>query len=135
MDRKLPDTTEARRLIEQSAAARACLGCEIRALKHRLDVPARVRDSLKKNPRNWLFGSLGTGLAISLLFRGKKTSVKPSKKARSLPIAMLGLTLTAVRPLAKVWLTDLLKKYLTGELALPGALRKKGPYSSNTHIS
>jgi hypothetical protein len=110
MDRKLSKDQEIQRLIQLSESARACLSREADLLKHRLDVPARLRSSLKENPTGWLFGSIGSGLAASLLFRRKSHSVE--RKKRTLPQAILGLTLTAARPLAKVWLTDQVKGYL-----------------------
>ena len=116
MDRKLPANQEIQQLILISAAARSCLGAEAHALKQRLDVPARIRGSLKNHPTGWLFGSLVSGLAASLLFRGKSSPLfqgKPSlpPKRRTIPTALLGLALTAVRPLAKVWLTNQVKQH------------------------
>ena len=119
MDRKLSKTQEIERLIRLSEKSRACLGSEAASLKQRLDVPARIRGSLKQHPTGWLLGSLASGLAASLLFR-RKTVVK-EKKHRSLPFALLGLTLTAVRPFAKVWLTDQVKNYLVGQRGNPTA--------------
>lgn len=112
MDRKLPEKREIERLIRISDAARSCLSEEAHALKERLDVPARLRNSLKGHPTGWLFGSLASGFAASMLFRRKPSS--PPKKPKGLPTVLLGLTLTAVRPLAKVWLTDQIKNYVTG---------------------
>jgi len=113
MDRKLSKDEELARLIRISAAARSHLSGEAGALKARLDVPARLRGSLKSHPTGWLFGSLASGLAASLLFR--RSAPASPKKHRSFPIAILGLILTMVRPFAKVWATDLLKGYLLGE--------------------
>ncbi|RYD53718.1 MAG: hypothetical protein EOP83_23005 [Verrucomicrobiaceae bacterium] len=117
MDRKLPENPEIRRLILLGEAARASLSHEAVVLKRRLDVPARVRSSLRSHPTGWLVGSLASGLAASLLFRRRPVrSVREEKKSKSLPLALLGLTLTAVRPFAKVWLTDQVKNYLSGQL-------------------
>lgn len=112
MDRKPPVNPEIQELIRQSAASRAYLGSEMLALRHRLDVPARVRGSLREHPTGWLFGSLASGLAASLLLRRKPA---PEKKPRGFPGVLLGLTLTAVRPLLKVWLADQLKLWLAGK--------------------
>lgn len=113
MDRKLSKDEELQRLTRIAAAARSHLSGEAIALKARLDVPARIRGSLKSHPTGWLVGSLVSGLAASLLFR--RGSPREPKKHRSFPIAILGLILTMVRPFAKVWATDLLKGYLLGE--------------------
>jgi hypothetical protein len=113
MDRKLPKDQEIERLIRLGEAARSCLENEAALLKQRLDVPGRIRGSLKQHPTGWLFGSLVSGLAASLLLRLKPRPAE--KKHRSLPLSVLALTLTAVRPMAKVWLTDQVKNYLTGQ--------------------
>lgn len=119
MDRKLPEHPEIERLIRQSEISRAYLGSEIVALRQRLDVPARIRGSLKEHPTGWLFGSVASGLAASLFFRRKPA---PAKKPRGIPGVLLGLTLTAVRPLVKVWLGDQLKLWLSGKTPSIGAL-------------
>lgn len=134
MDRKLPENPEIRRLILLGDAARSCLSHEAAALKHRLDVPSRIRGSLKSHPTGWLFGSMAAGLATSLLFRRRPSkSVGAEIKRKSLPLALLGLTLTAVRPFAKVWLTDQVKNYLSGQLATPGAYRKPMSHPQNPY--
>lgn len=114
MDRKLQDQQELERLIRLSENARSCLGAEVISLKHRLDVPSRLRSSLKSHPTGWLFGSVASGLAASLLFRRKPA--RPEKKPRGLPVTLLGLALTVLRPMAKVWLTGQVKSYLTGKI-------------------
>jgi len=102
-------------LIALSAASRSFLGEEALAAKQRFDIPARLRTSLKQHPTGWLMGSLASGLAASLLFRREKPA-NPEKR-RGLPTVLLGLTLTAVRPLAKVWLTNQVKHHLVGRFA------------------
>jgi len=113
MDRKLQQTQKIERLIRLSGAARASLDSAAVSLKERLDIPSRLRDSLRSHPSGWLVGSLVSGLAASLIF-GRKPAA-PEKKRRSLPVALLGLSLTAVRPLAKVWLTDQVKQYFSAQ--------------------
>ncbi len=88
----------------------------------------RIHGSLKQHPTGWLLGALASGLVASLLFR-RKTVVR-EKKHRSFPLALLGLTLTAVRPFAKVWLTDQVKNYLVGQRSSPPASRT---YSGQSH--
>ncbi|MES2475410.1 MAG: hypothetical protein V4640_06495 [Verrucomicrobiota bacterium] len=82
----------------------------MRSFKAKLDVPARVRSSLKDNPTGWLIGSAASGLAASLFLRRKPE--KPVREKSSHPLGFLALILTLVRPLAKVWLTDQVKSYL-----------------------
>ena len=131
MDRKLPKTSEIQRLIELSAASRSVLDREASALRHRLDVPSRIRGSLKQHPTGWLVGSLASGLAASLIFR-RKPSI--DKKRRGIPGVLLGLTLTAARPLAKVWLTNQLKDWVAGTTAtnLTGFLQSRPSSTSKS---
>jgi len=75
-----------------------------------LDIPARIRGSLKEHPAIWLAGSLASGIATSFLFRRKPQA---TKKHRSLSATLFGLTLTAARPLVKLWLGDQMKLWLT----------------------
>lgn len=115
MDRKLPKNQEIERLIRLGEAARSCLGNEAVLLKQRLDVPTRIRGSLKSHPAAWLFGSLASGFAAGLLLFRRKPAAAAEKKHRGLALTLLGLTLTAVRPFAKVWLTDQVKNYFAGQ--------------------
>jgi hypothetical protein len=120
MDRKLQQRQEIERLIRQSESARCCLEDEAELLRQRLDVPARLRNSLKSHPTGWLVGSLASGLAASMLFgRRPQAQAVAGKKRRSLPLTLLGLSLTAVRPFAKVWLTDQVKHYFAAQRASP----------------
>lgn len=111
MDRKLPETAEIQHLIRLSEAARSCLESEATALRRKLDVPSRIRGSLKDHPLAWLFGSLGSGVAASLMFRRRPVQ---ATKRRGITGTLLGLTLTAARPLAKIWLDGQLKQWAAG---------------------
>lgn len=111
MDRKPAHKPEIERLIRLGADARAQLGRDAADLQRKLDVPARVRDSLRSNPAGWLGGSAVAGLAASLLFRRKKKTVKAVKK-KTLAALLLGLVANALTPLLKIWLTGQLKQFL-----------------------
>ena len=117
MDRKPSQNQEIERLIGIGAASRSCLTREVVALKQQLDIPTRIRGSLKSHPTAWLFGSMASGFVGSVLFRRKPAAAKT--KHRGIPHALLGLALTAARPLAKVWLADQVKGYLIGR---PGSV-------------
>lgn len=125
MDRKPSQNQELENLIRTAAAARSELGAEVAVLKQRFDIPMRIHASLKSNPTQWLLGTVGVGLLASVftkvIFRRK--GVIKERKPRKFYHILLGLTLTAVRPLAKVWLTDQLKKQLLGQLGRSGANR------------
>lgn len=111
MDRELPKDQQIEQLIRQGRNARLFLGNEAAALRQKLDVPARLRSSLKSHPTGWLFGSAASGLAASLLLRRKPAP--SSKQDRGMPFKILGLILTLVRPMAKLWLSGQVKNYLT----------------------
>jgi len=111
MDRKLPEKAEIEQLIRLSAAARSCLEHEAAVLRKRLDFPMRVRDSLASHPGGWMLGSLASGLLASVLFRRRSRAAAPKSKG-VLP-GLLGLTLTAAKPLVKVWLANQLRDWMT----------------------
>jgi hypothetical protein len=111
MDRKLPEKAEIERLIRLSERARTCLESEAARIKERFDIPARIRGSLKEHPASWVFGSMASGLMASLLFSRRQ---KPAAKSgrRGVTGVLLGLTLTAARPLAKLWLSNQAERWL-----------------------
>jgi hypothetical protein len=114
MDRKPTESPEILKLVRLAEQSRALLGEEAALLRRKLDVPARVRDSLRHHPGQWVFGSMATGLAASFLFR--RSPAAPTAKRRGIPATLLGLTLTAARPLAKVWLADQVKRWLSSSV-------------------
>jgi hypothetical protein len=123
MDRKSTEKAEIERLIRLSDSARACLGSEAVRIKQRFDIPARIRGSLSAHPTSWLFGSLASGLAASLLFSRRRSKPAAKTNRRGVAGMLLGLTLTAARPLAKVWLTNQAGRWLQQAAANPPAAR------------
>lgn len=113
MAAKLPISREIQRLIDTGASARATLGSEIRTFKHKVDVPSRLKDSLKSHPTGWLGGSVVAGMAGSLLFRRKAKREKPRKKG--IIAFLLTLAFAAFRPFLKVWLAGQVKNYLSAK--------------------
>ncbi len=113
MDRELSRQQEIERLIRSSDNARRFIRSEVHTLKAKLDVPSRVRSSLKEHAVGWLFGSAASGMVASLLFR-RKSSRSSGKKSAARPLGILGLILTLIRPLAKVWFTGQVRNYLSG---------------------
>jgi len=109
MDRNPPTNQEVQRLIQLGASARWCLTGEVVALRRRLDIPARIRGSLKNHPGIWLAASLASGIATSILLR---RNPRATNKRRSLPGTLLGLTLTAARPMVKIWLGNQVNLWL-----------------------
>ncbi len=119
MDRKLTEDARIQELIQLSQASRSGLGMEFSGLRQKLDFPLRVRDSLKQQPATWLVGSVLAGLATSLLFRRRSRAKAP--KSKGISGALMALTLTAARPLAKVWLTKKLGEWSSDLLARSAA--------------
>lgn len=111
MDRKLQQRQEIERLMRVSESARSTLDDAALLLRQKLDFPTRIRGSLKSNPAGWLVGSLASGLAASWIFSRKPTSTE--KKHRSLPMKLIGLSLTAVQPMARAWLSNQVKNYFS----------------------
>ena len=101
-------------LIRRSQAARERLGVDLADLRHRFDVPSRIRHSLDSHPIGWIGGGLAAGLLASLALRRPKPAVQKRKAGLS------GLALTAAGALAR----PLLKAWLSGRLASVMSLRQ-----------
>lgn len=124
MAQKLSEDQEIQNLIRKAQSARICITGEVTALKAKLDVPARIKNSLRIHPSGWLVGSLASGLIGSLLIRGRRSSgAKRERKKGGLLFGLFGLALAVIRPLAKVWLKDQVKNYLSGQPVGPLARR------------
>lgn len=117
MDPKTVKNPEILHLLRQSEASRTSLAAEMARIRHRLDVPTRVTESLKNHPLAWLLGSLGSGLAVSLFFRRKPAIIRQS--GRGLKSALLGYAFTAARPLLEAWLAGRLKNWVGGLVKSP----------------
>lgn len=122
MDPKSLHQSEIERLIRVSAESRAHLTLASQRLRDHLNVPAKLRDSLRRHPSSWLVGSLASGFVASLLFgrprvrRGQPSTqgsiqVEP-KRPKSLPAVAAGLALSAARPLATRWLAQQAERFL-----------------------
>jgi hypothetical protein len=91
-------------LIARLAASRAALAKGAVVLRHRVDVPARMKDSLLSRPLLWFGGSLVTGLLASRLFRGRKPAGPPAPVARRGLLSLaLGGAFTLARPALQSW--------------------------------
>ncbi|WP_411826586.1 hypothetical protein [Luteolibacter sp. AS25] len=129
MAKSIKTTVEISELIAQGKAARLQLGKSHAELKHKLDFPNRLRESVKAEPTKWIGGSAAAGLVGSFLFRRKKKPqelvrrVRKVKKQRNLLLATLGLGFTVVKPVAKIYATKLLKDYFKNQITRGTALR------------
>lgn len=121
MAKSTQKTIEIAELIRQSEASRAVLAKAHANYKHKLDVPSRLRESLKKEPMKWVGGSLVIGFVASLFFKSRrkqpeKVAVKNAKKDRNFFLGLLTLGLALAKPAAKVYATKLVKDYLSEKL-------------------
>jgi len=106
---KSTERAEIEELIRISDEARGQLAVTAKKVRSTLKVPGRMVGSMRHSPKFWLFGSMAAGLAASLLLNRLPGRKKKKKKGSSLKKLALSLTLTAARPIAKVWLTNQLK--------------------------
>lgn len=106
-----PNARNAEALIARIDAARAVLTVEASRLRHRLDVPSRLKDSVLSKPLAWFGGSLGAGLAASVLFRGRRRRDRRAAPVakRSLLAVFIGWLFTLARPLLQEWALGALK--------------------------
>ena len=101
-------TTEKARLeelIARNDAARQSLGGHWQTLRHRVDIPARISNSIRTNRTMWFAGTATVGLLTSLLFRRKAPVVVAAPAKRK---GLLGLALTTAFAFAKPALKTLL---------------------------
>lgn len=120
MDRKSQQNPEILSLIARSATARSVIHSEVGKLTKRLDVVGRLRDSLRGKPSSWLLGSSAVGLAAGILFpRFRRTAPNPRANPKSMTMRLLGMVWTAAQPLAKVWLANQLRSWITQRALSP----------------
>ena len=105
---KSTERAEIEELIRISDEARSQLGVKIGKVSQSLKMPVRLMGSMRHSPKSWLFGSMAAGLLASLLLNSLPGGRKKKKRSR-LKKKALALTLTAARPIAKVWLANKLK--------------------------
>ena len=104
---KSTEQAEIQELIRLSEEARSQLGQKIGKYRMALKVPGKMVGAMRRSPKFWLFGSMAAGLGASVLLGSMP---KRGKKKRSLVRKMaVALTLTAAKPIAKMWLTNKLK--------------------------
>ena len=105
-------------LIQRSEVARIQIGQAHHKLKQKLDIPLRIRDSLKSSPLKWLGGSLGIGFVVSFLFRSKRRQPKYAveKKHGGWFSRLLLISFSLAKPALEIYATKFLKDYLQNQL-------------------
>ncbi len=119
MAKSTQKSLELAELIRCGDAARFQIGQAHAQLRQKLDVPLRIRDSLRTSPLKWLGGSLGVGFVGSWLFksRGRESKDVPIKKHRGWFVGLLLMLVSLAKPALKVYATKLLKDYLQNQLS------------------
>jgi len=95
----------------RSAEARTVLTRQIGIVRHRANLPARLRDSVGAHPYTWFGGSLAAGLFATLLFR-RKSPRRESPRRKPFFSWLLAAAVTAAKPFLKAWLAGELKSRL-----------------------
>lgn len=123
-------------LVRRSEAARFSIAEAHQDLMHKLDMPSRIKESMRAQPAKWIGGSIIAGYLGSFFFRSRRPKVREeariSKKPRK-PLPMLLSTIAILsKPAVKMYATKLLKDYIENQLVKragirPGAI-KRPPY-------
>lgn len=115
---------EVERLIQRAAASRSALSGHIGTLRHRADIPARLKENIQTHRALWFGGSALVGLAATSVLRNalgifrKKTPVTSANaipaqhKRKGLTGMALTLALTLAKPAIKSFVITALKKRL-----------------------
>ena len=109
----MADSTDKEKLASELAAARGRMSGYIAALRHDLDLGARLKSGVAKNPAAWFAGAAVIGLLLSRIpptrrkvvvkgpmFRGKQTE-KAGKAAVLLTVLKFGLDFA--KPALTAW--------------------------------
>jgi len=119
MAKSTQETIELGRLIRRSEAARLQIGLAHTRLKRKLDLPSRLKNSVKSEPAKWLGGSVVAGFVASFLFKLKKgTADRKTGKGikRGFSLGLLRFVLKLAKPAAKIYASKLIKDYLGSQL-------------------
>ena len=119
MAKSTQKSLELAELILRSDVARFQIGQAHHKLKQKLDIPLRIRDSLKSSPLKWLGGSLGVGFMGSFLFRSKRRQQPQysiEKKHGGWFTLLLLISFSLAKPALEIYATKFLKDYLQNQL-------------------
>lgn len=103
-------------LTQQAAASRLVISQGYEQLRNRLDVSARIKDSIEKHPTRWLSGTLAAGLFVSKFFRTGKKAAKvvaaTSGSSHGLLFRSATLLFSLSKPFLKTYALKILQDYL-----------------------
>ena len=128
MARKSQKAIDLAELVRKSEAARLKLGEAHRDLRQKLDVPARVKDSIKSQPQKWLGASLVAGFAGSFLIKMKKGKAKrkvsAGGKLKSLFPTPISVVLKLLKPAVKIYLAKVIRDYVENQISGGDGIRR-----------
>ncbi len=109
MARQSSDKDRLETLSRQLDSARSDLGDAAVAMRRRLDLPRRMRDSLRRHPAAWFGASLAAGLVVSaglVRLRRRPALIQTATPAgrRSRIAGAAAIVFTLLRPVIQKWL-------------------------------
>ena len=122
---------EVERLIQRAAASRAALSDHFVTLRHRADIPARIKENIKSHRALWFGGSALVGIATTSLVRNalgifrRKPPITAActapihQKRKGLTGMALTLALALAKPAIKSFVITALKKRLIPDQNTP----------------
>lgn len=118
MARNSPNQDRLKTLSLQLDAARNDLGSSAVTIRRRLDVPARIRGSLRSHPAAWFGTSIAAGLLASiglrqLRRRPRHIEASPAARPGHGLLHAGGVAIFAIlRPVLQKWLVHQLRRHL-----------------------
>jgi hypothetical protein len=103
-------------LVLRADAARNALGANLRTLRHKADVPSRIKEKIRSHPA-LIFGSAALGglILARLFFRKSPRSAAPAPRSGIKKMLMQALFASA-KPAIQAWLAQQVKKSLSARI-------------------
>jgi len=118
MDAK-PENAARRALIQRNDAARHAVAGHWQSFCHRIDVPARLTENIRKNRKAWFAGSALLGIFASrwILKPTPKPPATPKRTGHKGLIGLaLGAAMTIAKPAIQTWLINQLQSRLQSRI-------------------
>lgn len=94
------------------------------AIKEKLNVPKKIKQSIKEQSTKWLVGALASGTVLAFLGRGRSKRKKEIAKKRSI---LLTLLIALCKPFIKKFVINTVKQYSVAKLQARTGLQMKRP--------
>jgi hypothetical protein len=103
-------------LTQQAAASRLVISEGYIQLRNRLDVSARIKESIANHPTKWVSGTLAAGLFVSRFFKTGKKAAKIVATANGSSHGLLfrsaAMIFSLSKPFLKTYALKILQDYL-----------------------